>query len=223
MLPLLGLAGGIIGGIGKLIGRGKANRQMEKLLAQNPAYKENPLARERLGLARQLLNARMPGAVQAERNIFSTQANQLSNINRGATDASQALALGAGVQGQTNDSIQDLGMSEAQDYQRRYQNLGSAQQGVIQEGDKVFQDKIRRFNDMASIRGAQNANRQNSWGDVSNMGFGLMNFGLAGGFKNMLGGGGNRGGNNAGQGGLGNIDMSWYNPGQPRDVPLEQQ
>lgn len=198
-----GAALGLIGGIGKIFGRGKANRQMDKLLGQDPTYKENPLARQRLGLAQQLLNARMPGAATAEKGIFANQANQISNINRAATDSSQALALATGTQGQTNSAITNLGQSEAQDYQRRFNNVEGAQQGVINEGDKVYQDQIRRFQDLAQIRGAQNENRQNNWGDVSNMGFGLANFGLAGGFKAM-GGNGNtangqqRGGNNTG-------------------------
>ena len=54
--PLIGLGIGLIGGIGKMFGRGKANREMDKLLAKNPVYNENPLARQRLGLAQTLLN-----------------------------------------------------------------------------------------------------------------------------------------------------------------------
>lgn len=191
-LPLLaaGLGIGLIGGIGKMFGRGKANKQMEALIAQNPMYKENPLARQRLGLAQQLMNARMPGASQAERNIYSNQANQVSNIQRGATDSSQLLAMGANAFGQSNQAFNELGQAEAGNKQQQYQNVASAQQGVINEGDKVFNDQIRRFEDLSRIRGAQNANRQANWGDVSNMGFGLANFGMAGGFGNMFGGGG---------------------------------
>lgn len=194
MLPLIGAAVGILGGIGKMIGRGKANRQMNALLAQDPTYKANPLAGQRLGLAQQLLNARMPGAATAERNIYGNQATTLANVNRNATDASQALALSAGVQGQTNQSFQDLGMQEAQDYQRRYSNLEGAQEGMIAEGDKVYQDQVRKFGVLSQIRGAQNENRQNTWGDISNLGFSAMGFGMQGGFKNLFGGGGQQGG-----------------------------
>jgi hypothetical protein len=194
-LPLaaIGLGVGLIGGIGKMFGRGKANRQMEALIAQNPTYKENPLARQRLGLAQQLMNARMPGAAQAERNIYSNQANQVSNIQRGATDSSQLLAMGANAFGQSNEAFIDLGQAEAQNRQQQYQNLAGAQQGVINEGDKAFEDQVRKFNDLASIRGAQNANRQNTWGDISNMGFGLANFGMSGGMGGLFGGGGGQG------------------------------
>ena len=174
--PLIGLGVGLIGGIGKMFGRGKANREMNKLLAKNPVYSENPLARQRLGLAQTLLNARMPGAAAVERNLFTNQATQLNRLERGATDASQALAAAAGIGAGTDNSLNQLGIAEAQDYQRRLSNLTSAQEGVIAEGDKVFQDQTRRYNDEFSVRGAQQQNRQNNWGDVSNFGFEFANF-----------------------------------------------
>jgi hypothetical protein len=174
---------GLIGGIANMFGNRKSNKRLEELIRMNPQYKENPLAREQMGLAQTLLNARMPGAAAAEQNIYQNQANTFGQINRNATDASQALALAAAGQGQTNQAFGNLATQEAQDYQRRYGNLAQAQQGVINEGDKVYQDQVRRFQDLASIRGAQNANRQNTASSLSNLGFGVMNLGLAGGFK----------------------------------------
>jgi len=183
--PFLAMAGvgaglGLIGGIGKMFGARKANRELEKLLKQNPQYQVNPIAKQRLGLAQSLLNARMPGAAAMERNIYANQANALGQINRNATDASQALALAAGAQGQTNQALGQLGLQESQDYYNRLGNLTGAQQGMIAEGDKQYQDQVRRFQDMVSIRGAQAANRANAWQGLSNLGFGMMNMGLAG-------------------------------------------
>jgi hypothetical protein len=109
----VGIGVGILGSIGKMIARRKANKDMRNLISRNPQYQANPLAQERLSLAQTLLNARMPGAIQAERNIYGSQANQLANVNRNATDASQALAMGAATQGATNDAFVNLGMQEA--------------------------------------------------------------------------------------------------------------
>lgn len=189
MLPLVGLGVGIAGAIGGLFGNRRANKRLESLIKQNPSYKANPIAAERLGFAKQLLNSRMPGAATIERNIYANQSNTLSNINRGATDSSQALALASGIQGQTNQSFQDLGVQESQDYYNRLGNLNDAQQGAISEGDKVYQDQVRRFQDLAQIRGAQNANTQNTWQGISNLGMGVMNFGLSGGgdWKTLMG------------------------------------
>jgi hypothetical protein len=189
MLPAIGLGIGLIGGVGRLFARGKANKDLKRLMGQDPVYKENPLAKQRLGLASTLLNARMPGVAMAEKNLFANQANQISNINRNATDSAQALALATGTQGQTNAAIADLGMAEAQDYQRRYGNYTQAQEGVINEGDKVFQDNVRRFQNKVGMQGQINQNRQNSWGEISNLGFGLANFGMSGGMQGVFGGG----------------------------------
>lgn len=194
-ISIAGAVTGLIGGIGSIFGNKKSNRELDKLMKQNPAYKANPIASQRMALAQQLLNARAPGAAAQERNIYGSQANTLANVNRNATDSSQALALAAGVQGQTNQSFNQLGIQEGQDYYNRLNNLSGAQQGVIQEGDKVYQDQVRRFQDLASIRGAQNSNRQATWQGVSNLGFGLMNFGLSGGANGMFGGSGGGGGN----------------------------
>jgi hypothetical protein len=187
MLPaLIGAGVGLIGGIGGLFAAKKANKELSKLQKQDPTYTANPLAAERLAFAESLLNGRMPGAAQMERNIFSAQGSQMGNINANATDASQALALGAAAQGTTNNALQGLQLNEAQDYQRRYQNVVGAQQGQIQEGDKVYADKIRNFEDQVAMAGAKSANRSNAWNSISKGGFSAMNFGLAGGWDALV-------------------------------------
>lgn len=193
-LAIGGAALGLIGGVANLFGSRKANKRLDQLMKQNPTYQSNPIAAQRMALAQQLLNARMPGAAAQERNIYGAQANTLANIQRNATDSSQALALAAGTQGQTNQAFNQLGIQEGQDYYNRLNNLTGAQQGMIAEGDKVYQDQVRRFQDLAQIRGMQTRNTQNAWQGVSNLGFGLMNFGLAGGQNSLFGGG--QGGNN---------------------------
>jgi hypothetical protein len=182
-IAAVGLGVGLVSGIAGLFHSGSANRKLEQLLKQDPAYSANPIAAQRMGLAQTLLNSRMPGAASLERNIYGSQANTNAGIERNATDSSQALALMSGGQGQTNKAFGDLATQEDQDYQRRYGNLVGAQQGEIQEGDKVYQDQIRRFQDMAQIRGQQNQNTSNAWSSLGNMGFGLANFGLSGGTK----------------------------------------
>lgn len=187
---IAGIGLGLIGGIGKMFGRAKANRELKALAKQDPTYSADPrimnMANQRLGLANTLLNARAPGAMQAERNIYSTQGNQLAGLNRSATDASQALAVAAGIGGQTQDAFTNLGQQEAQDYYRRLGVQGEAQQGVMNEAQRVetnsFQDQIRKFDNKMAIQGAMQQNRQNTWGDISNLGFGLADFGMSGGF-----------------------------------------
>lgn len=193
-LSPIGLGIGLVGGIANIFGASGANKKLDALLKQDPTYTANPIAAQRLSLAQTLLNSRAPGASYAERNIYGNQANQQANIQRNATDASQALALGAANQATTNQAFGQLANQEDQDYQRRYSNLTGAQQGEIQEGDKVYQDQVRRFGDLAQIRGQQNANTQAAWQGISNLGYGIANFGLAGGFSKLFGNGNNGGG-----------------------------
>jgi len=152
MNPLSLISAGIggLGAIGGIINSFSSGSKLRNLLKQDPTYQSSPYAAQRLGMAQTLLNARMPGATAMERNIYGNQANQIANVNRNATDASQALALGAAAQGQTNQAFQNLATQEQQDYYNRLQNYTGAQQGMIQEGDKVYQDQVRRFGDRAT-------------------------------------------------------------------------
>lgn len=208
-ISAIGASVGILGGIGGIFGNRKSQKTLEKLIGQDPTYKANPIAAQRMGLAQTLLNARMPGAAAAERNIYQNQANMMGNVNRNATDASQALAVAAAGQGQANQAFGNLATQEAQDFQRRYGNLTQAQEGQIQEGDKVFQDQVRRFGDLAQIRGMQAQNRQAMWQSLSNMGFGIMGLGMqsggGGGLSSMMGGSGGGGASGPGAGGSGGM------------------
>lgn len=188
-LSIVGLAGGLIGGIGKLFGRKSANKKLQALQASDPTYSANPEVAKRLGLANTLLNARMPGAATAEKNIYTSGANAYGNFQRNAGDSTQALLGGAAIAGQQGQQFENLASQEAQDYQRRYGNQVAAQEGMVNEGDKVFQDSVRRFGDKAQIQGAINQNKQNNWSDISNLGFGLSDFSMAGGTAGLFGGG----------------------------------
>ena len=196
MKPLIMAGIGAVGAVGKMIARRKANKQMDELLAKDPQYAENPEVAKKMALANTLLNARMPGAASAERNIMSNQANTTANVIRNSTDASQALAVAAGVGGQTNEAFENLQDRELQDYQRRYGNLTNAQDDLVNEQDKVYQDKLRRYGNEVQVRGAQSQNRMDNWQDVSNMGFSLADFSMKGGLDGLF-----KSGNNA-SGGL---------------------
>lgn len=184
---IAGIGTGIIGSIGKLFGNAKSNRQLGELEGQDPSYTSSPYASERLGLAKTLLNSRMPGSATIERGIYGNQANTFANIDRNATDSSQALSLAGGVQGQTNQAFEQEGLDQNNYYQNNLKNLTGAEEGMINEGDKVYQDKVRRFGDKAQIQGAMNANRQNTWSSIENLGGGIADFGLNKGFSKIFG------------------------------------
>lgn len=181
-MSLVSAGVGLIGGIGSIFGAHSANKKLDQLLANDPRYNANPLAAQRLGLTKTLLNARAPGAAFQEANIYGNQANTNATVERNATSGTQALAVGAATQAQTNQAFAGMSEQDAADYQRRFGNYVGAEEGQIQEGDKEYQDRIRRFEDEGQIRGAQNANTQNAWKSLSNLGFAGLNFGMNGGF-----------------------------------------
>lgn len=183
----IGLAIGLAGSVAQMVQRGVANKKLSRLMKNDPTYKENPLVRQRFGLAQSLLNARMPGAASIERNIYGTQGNILSNAQRGATDSNQLLLTGAAAQGQSNQAFENLGLQEAADYQRRFNNYTSSNEALVNEGDKVFGDQVRKFENTLQAEGAKNENTQNTFKDISNAAFALTDYGMAGKNKDSLG------------------------------------
>jgi len=178
MLPLaagVGIASAGVDLLGSLFGLGKSDSAINSMIANMPKRKESDLPEKQLAMAKSLLNARMSGAAAAERNIYQSGANAMSNIQRGATDPN-AVILGAGaVQGQTNEGFDKLGQLESEDYQKRQQNVMASQQAYQDELDKRYADQLNRFQMETQLRGQQAANTQGLFGSIGNMGMGLAN------------------------------------------------
>lgn len=198
---------GTVGGIFSAIAGIKADKQLSKLIKEDPKYTSSPYAQNTLGLAQTLLNGRMAGASAKERNLYGSQANQISNINRNATDSSQALALAAGAQGQTNAGFDNLQMQEGQDYNNKLNNLNQANQGMTAEHKDLFDDSVRRWQDQVNTVMTQYKMRQKGGNDVGQWGAGLSSMGGGGGMGGGgMSGGGGMGGSSVGAGGGGMSD-----------------
>jgi uncharacterized protein YukE len=200
--------GGLMSGINSLAAGGKMKRLSKKINPKDVTYEVSPYAQEQLDSARAEKNARMPGAAQAERNIYQNQANTLANIGRNATDSSQMLALATGVQGQTNDAFGNLGVADAQNRQMNVQNLNNALGVMTNENDKVYQDKLRKYqeayNAKMALMNAGITNQANGLNQIGStidnaamMAASMMTGGLAGGaggasglMGGLMGGGG---------------------------------
>ena len=182
----MGFFNNLLGGLPVIGGIVTGNQQIKQANKINPVdgtYTENPYAKQRFGLAQTLLNARMPGAATMERNIFNNQANTFGQIDRNATDGSQALAMASATQGQTNNALQNMGLLENQNFQNNLNNLNQAQQGMINEGDKVYQDVLRKYNNSTNqknqLMNAGQQNIKNGFNDAFNIGIAAF----TGGFK----------------------------------------
>jgi hypothetical protein len=167
---MFGLLGGILGGVAKA---GIGLYQNIKAGQMNPEYvpyQKSPYAEARLGVAQNLFNGRAAGAAAQERNIYASGANATNNINRNATDSSQALALGAGIMGQQANAFNQLGIDEAKNKYNLLDNLNQGYDAQTRENDKVYQDKLMKYKmdkeEQAQLRGAGFSNIFSGFNDA---------------------------------------------------------
>lgn len=176
-LPLI-MSG--IGMVGKAVGRSQANKQMRQLLKDQPKYQENPLAKQQYALSQNMFNAQMPGTQEYMSGIERGRASTIASAERAGGNP---LLAASAASSQANEAGQALAGQQAAYKQNAYGNVAAANQGLINEQDKVYQDQLRQYQTRTQLEGAMQENRQNTWGDVTNTGFGLANFAASGGFR----------------------------------------
>jgi len=200
-----------VGALGKVFSGAKQNRLANKINPVFQQYQQNPLAQENLALNKNLFYGRMPGAQKAESNIMQAQSNQLASAQRGATDASQLLAMGAGLQGGTNEAFSNLAAVEGQSKAALLPSLGQAYRGAISEADKAYESMLQKYQidrqDKAALR---ESGMQNIFGGIGDIGAGAMQYGM---FKSL----GNTGLNRGLQGTQGSQIMG-SNPSLSQDI-----
>jgi hypothetical protein len=169
-----GGAGLLFAGL-QALGTRKGDEGIEEIKRKVRAMQLNPEYAKQLGLTQTQLQGRMAGATQAEQNIYQQAANTQANINRAATDPTQAI-LGAGaIQGQSNQAFGQLAQQEQADYANRLQRYMQAGLTKAQAEDALAMQKLQME---TQLSGAQQENRQNALGSLSNLGLGLANVGL---------------------------------------------
>lgn len=205
------------GGIGLLAGLGKGllgKKQLGlagKINPNIPNYVTSPYAQQSLGLATQMLNARMPGAVEAGRNIQGAQANQIGNIQRNATDSSTALALGQAAEGQAGQSANDLAIKEGQYKTGILDNVQNAYNQLTGEHQKEYNSQLYKYGiDTQAKTDLTKAGIGNEYGaasDISSLLALLDQSGAFGGKKKPL-----NIGMGSGLGKTGGLSVTGYNP-----------
>lgn len=171
---LIGLLAQLPSILGGIFGGAKQKRLAKMIHAMDPTYQVSQYAKDQLSTAQNAYNGRMAGATNAEQNIFTNEANQFANIDRNATDSSQALALAGGIGGQTGDALNQLGVAEGQNKQSMLGNLNAAFQNMSNEEKMVYQDKLRKYND--AIKAKEDlmrsgmTNQQNAFNQIGSIG-----------------------------------------------------
>lgn len=163
--------------------------QAGKIHPQYNPYQVSPYAKDNLANAENAYNGRMAGAGALEQNILANEANTNANVDRTAGDGSQALAVKAATQGQTNASFRNLQTTEAQQKYQLLNNLNLANTGMTNENDKMYQDKLMKYQlDSQQQSALRNAGITNIAGAVNGLDSSAMMMSMMGG-----GGGGQRG------------------------------
>ncbi len=191
----------IFSAIGSLIASGKQKKEARGINPVNTDYTGSTAINDLYHEGQNLYQGRMAGANEAENNILANGANTRAAIDRGATSGSQALAIAAGAQGQSDQSFQNLYQNEAQNKLQRFGIYSNVSQLQSQEGDKIYQDKLRKYYDdlnyKRALQGAAMQNQQGFWNGIDDTAKAAVSLLSPGGaFAGALGGGG--GGNNSG-------------------------
>lgn len=162
---LLSVGGGIASGVGILGGIASGlinNAQLKKLFKNMPEAQANKM----LGLASTQLQGRSPGAAAQERNIFQSGATAFGRTQQAATSAADVMQQTANIQAQTNTALQNLGLQDIADYERRLSMYNQALQAKQAEDWQRFQTE-------AQLKGAIAQNR------TTMLGTNPLNLGMA--------------------------------------------
>lgn len=163
----------IFDAVASLFTAGKQKREAEKIKPINSIYEESPYTKALYGQGANLYKGRMAGASAAEQNIATNAANTNAIVGRNAGDASTALAMAAGVQGQADQSYGNLAVGEASDKLNRFGIFSDVTQQMTRERDKVHDDKLRRYYDdlnyKRALEAAAQQNKNKIWGALDNV------------------------------------------------------
>lgn len=166
---------GAVGGIFK-IGQGMhQNHLANKINVPIADYTTSPYAVAMLGEANRLKNARMPGAVSAQQSILGNEANTQGEIERNATNGTAALKALLASQGGTENSLNSLAGQEGNYGLTMENNWNNANEAMINEGDKVYQNQLEQqqlaMNEKNALRGAGMQNIGGGMNDMTNIAY----------------------------------------------------
>ena len=195
----IGIGLGIAGSIGKFLLGNKQNKLANQINPVYDVYKGSSAVNQNIGAVQNAYNGRMAGAASAQENLLRAQQNAFANASRGATDASQLLALGAAGQGQTDAGINSLATAEGQNKAGLLDNLQAAYGQKIQDDRAINQSQLQKYQIDSEAKGAlRSSGINNMFGAVNDASSMALQLGQLGG----IGGGAGQGligGNNLGQ------------------------
>jgi hypothetical protein len=161
-IPGIGTALSIgTGLLGAATGIGQ-KKEANKINPVYKAYETSQYAKDMHGTAQMRLNARNPQAEAQRRAALNSGANALAGVQRNSTDASQSMAMAGAIQGQTDQSLNNLALQDQANDQAKLANLFQAQNVLIGEDRMKYQDMLTKYQlDMGQKNALMNAGNDN--------------------------------------------------------------
>jgi hypothetical protein len=179
-MSFIGVSVGVGTGLLKTVIGMHQNKLANGVNVPDATYSASPYASKILGQANMMLNAPMPGAATAENDIQGNQSDAIGSAERNATSGTQALAMLGGIQGNTNNADNSLATQQGQYKLNAVNNYNQANQGMVNEGDKVYQsdlqNRLEAIQQKTSLRGAAAQNIGGGLNDISNNAFLMHSF-----------------------------------------------
>lgn len=147
-IPLLLAAAAAVQAGSSIYGGIKGAQMLKQAKKINPLYNKyqtNQNAKDMLARQQMLLNARSPFAAARDRQIQSQSAATKAAIQRGAVDPTMAIQGILASQNAADDQINQQFAMENQMQQQREANLMNAQNVMIGEGTKEYEDMWRKY------------------------------------------------------------------------------
>jgi hypothetical protein len=194
-VPGVGTAASLLGMGMDIFNRFRTARKQKNLANQinpvDPEYQTSEYAKQGLARASQLYNSRMPGASAAEKNIANAFANQQAAVERSSTNSADSLYMAAAGGAGMNEASANLAQQEAANQLQREGVLSQAENRMIGEGDKVFNDRLRKYTEAVSAKNdlmnASYQNRAGAWNTMAKGGLMLLGSGMGQGNKSASG------------------------------------
>lgn len=182
-----GMVGAGLQGVGSLIGAFSklftAHKQKKMADAINPVrsyYETSPYAKANAALGMNEMNGRAAGADAAVSAIQGAQAATNSAAAKTATSSADALSVATGAQATANQMAEQEAVRQQQFQQQGVVDAMRGNEGMVSEGDKVYQDKLLDYQNKLDLKNALlGASWQNKNSAFTGLGSGMMEGGNA--------------------------------------------
>lgn len=179
---IAGAVSGLAKGVFSAIQGAKMIKEAKKINPIYEKYQTSQAAKNMAGMAQTNLNAVNPSFGMQQRAIQGSQANAMAGVNRNVTDSSQALAMAAGIQGQSDLASANLGIQMDNAKQQNIQNYMRAQDVLVGEDRMKYQDMLNKYQmDLQQKNALRSAGQQNiasGIGAIGGTAFGLAQLNL---------------------------------------------